>query len=378
MVRAQDPLVAAQRPPLVEVAASAPRERGRQRGRRLGPLVEGLRDGYRRLLDASGGAPDLERRLDETRGTVARWWPEAVAELAGIAEGAGVDERDVWLLNARTELLAEARRRGGSGAAARECSVAVALGRGEEGSVGIQTWDWHDHLAPYWHPVRCRGGALDWAGITEAGILAKIGVNSAGVGLHLDILHHDDDRAGGAPVHLVAACILAEAVDVESAIAIARTAPVSASSALTVHDGERGVSIELSPAGIGLVEARQGWLVHTNRIQTPALRAGERDDPAERASTDDAIARERLLRERTAAADDVSTEALLDLLDTAPGAAGALSCTPDPGAALGDRWHTLATVITRPAQRRLEFVSGVPRGAGERRELALRSAPPGG
>lgn len=366
MARAQDPAVAAQHPGLVESAGDSARARGRMRGAALGDRPARLRDEYLRLVDAAGGAGDLGARLDATRDAVGAWWPEGADEIAGIAEGAGVAERDVQLLNARTELLAEARRRG-CGPAARECSVAV-----RPGVAGIQTWDWHDHLAPYWHPVRCRGGALDWAGITEAGILAKIGVNSAGVGLHLDILFHDDDRAGGVPVHLVAARILAEAVDVDAAIAIARAAPVSASSALTVHDGERGVTIELSRAGIGLVEPREGWLVHTNRFQTPALRRGERDDPADRASTDDAIARETLLRERTAGDPRIlDADGLLGLLDTAPDAAGRLSCVPDAGAGLGDRWHTLATIITRPAQGRIEFVAGLPRGGAPLRAVDL-------
>lgn len=364
-MRAQDAAVAGRRPAVVDVDAPGPRARGRARGALLGERVAGLRDEYARLI-AAAGAIDLDASLERTRATVAEWWPDGAAELAGLAEGAGVDERDAWLLNARTELLAEARRRG-SGRAARECSVAV-----RPGDAGIQTWDWHDHLAPYWHPVRSRGGAHDWVGITEAGILAKIGVNSAGVGLHLDILLHDDDHAGGAPVHLVAARILAEAENVDDAIAIAAEAPVSASSALTVHDGERGVTIELSPAGIGLVEPRDGWLVHANRFQTPELRRCERDDPADRESADDAIAREALLRERTAGGPRIpDSEGLLDLLDTAPEAVGRLSCVPDPGAGLGDRWHTLATVVTRPSQRCIEFVAGLPRGGAPLRGLAL-------
>ena len=119
---------------------------------------------------------------------------------------------------------------------------------------------------------------------TEFGIVGKIGVNDAGLGLHFNILHHrDDGRGAGVPVHVVARRILDEAATVEEATAIARSATVSASTVLTVvaWDDERASArcLELSPAGVGVLEPdADGVLAHTNHFLDPRLARGELRD----------------------------------------------------------------------------------------------------
>lgn len=369
-VVSENPYVASMLPRVVDVGDGSGRIRGICRGRQLGVQILEAVEAYRQLFQALGGIPDLEQLVAESRMKTEDWWPSGAEEIDGIAEGSGVDTLSIWTLNCRTELLAEIRRRSGV-AALGECSVAIHI---ESPTVGIQTWDWHEHMAGIWHPIRSHGGIHNWCGITEAGILAKIGVNSSGLGLHLDILFHNADRAGGVPIHVVAARVLAEARSVEEAVEIVRSAGVSASSALSVHDGISAASIEVSRAGVEVVRPEKGWLIHTNRFRSPKLKENERNDVSGAEGIQDAVARERKLLDRVDGHDPISsTSHLLKLLesDFLDEDEGWLSCVPKSTADFGDRWHTLVTIITRPDQGALEYKAGLPAGQASLRVLKI-------
>ncbi|WP_052763023.1 carcinine hydrolase/isopenicillin-N N-acyltransferase family protein [Jiangella alkaliphila] len=94
-----------------------------------------------------------------------------------------------------------------------------------------------------------------------------------------------DGSRSGVPVHVVARRILDEATTLDEAVAVARMAPVAASSVLTVVAAQAGspraASIELTPAGDAVVEATPGRvLAHTNHFLDPGLAAGQVLPPA--------------------------------------------------------------------------------------------------
>jgi isopenicillin-N N-acyltransferase like protein len=197
---------------------------------------------------------------------------------------------------------------------------------------------------------------------TEFGVLGKIGVNSAGVGIHFNILRHDTDHAEiGVPVHLVARRILDEATDVAEATEIARSARTSASTVITVadFDGVRGQarSLEVCPAGVGVVPAgTDGVLLHTNHFLDPALTTGEKlglDNPGTydrlkhlRARVDDLLA------------DDLTARAKAML---GHGPDGAPVCAhADPAEPFHERSETLATISLDLAGHRLHVHRGGP------------------
>jgi isopenicillin-N N-acyltransferase-like protein len=131
--------------------------------------------------------------------------------------------------------------------------------------------------------------------LSEYGVLAKIGVNDAGFGVMLNMLHHetDDQTAAGTdarigfPVHVLLRTVLedcatvAEARDLVGSLAVDRS--FSASSAVTVvdRDGD-AASLEIFPAGLGEVKPEAGLLVRTNHFVSaggePGCRAGLLDD----------------------------------------------------------------------------------------------------
>ncbi|GGR50981.1 C45 family autoproteolytic acyltransferase/hydolase [Streptomyces roseolus] len=352
----------------VAVDAADPRERGRLRGARI---AEGLRtalDVYDRLF-ALAGIPgptvrdDAHRALD----AIDAFRPALREQIEGIAEGAGAEPWRVAALNARTEILARSRA-----VPPGECSTVVRRVPAPDGGtthLGVQTWDWHVELGSSWHTVDSAGGAHRHVGLTEHGILAKIGVNSAGLALHFNILGHRDDRVGGLPVHVLAALVLEEADDAAHAVELIRSAPLASSGSFLLFDQERAVLLDLSPDGVSEVPpTADGTRLRTNHFLTPG--------PARREKTwlyqPDSGERYAFLRDRLDRAPATTHDDLLRLLVTGPGEPP-VSCVPDPDAPLGRRWASLATVLLDPGARTARILDGTPAEHADRPWYTLRA-----
>ena len=253
--------------------ATDPRERGRLAGAALAARTALCLDAYLPLFAELGHPRDEVRRfgalvLDRT----ARWHASLAEELEAFALGARLEPELVAALNGRTELLALA-----------ECTT-VGRTAGPEGPWLAQNWDWYADA-----PERCLvwSAAVEgarFATMTEAGILAKVGVSTRGIAVALNILYHERDGRGelGVPVHLVLRRLLGEAASVDDAWALLRDTPFSASSCITVLDAAGGgAHFELSPAGVARVEPRDGLLAHSNHFLDETLAAGEGEQPAD-------------------------------------------------------------------------------------------------
>ena len=120
---------------------------------------------------------------------------------------------------------------------------------------------------------------------TEAGILAKIGLNQRGVACALNFLSCSADGGlDGVPIHVLLRVLLRSAATAAEALALLLGAQVSASSCVTVAVGEAaGVAlfaVELSPGGPAVAWPDDGGLlVHTNHFLRPPPR-GQDTEPA--------------------------------------------------------------------------------------------------
>ncbi|MFB7516717.1 C45 family autoproteolytic acyltransferase/hydolase [Streptomyces sp. NPDC056144] len=346
---------------VLRIAGDSPRKRGEDRGRQA---REGIRcawgvyeELFATVAAANGRDPDpahVSRLALRTVEATRAWAPDLVEEMEGVAEGAGVPFTTIAALNARTEILAEA-----GAPRAGECSTLVDTAAGP--ALGGQCWDWHEELADAWHPQTVGGDLRAFAGITEHGILAKIGVNDAGVGVLFNILGHTDDAATGVPVHLVARQVLGTAGSFAEAVGILTGAPVSASTVITVVTADRAASVELAPGGSAVVAPdERGRLVRTNHFLDPALAAGELRGRREPETYD----RHRLLTARvgarSAAAGPFDPEALAGLLAAHQEDGAEVCCHAPADGRLGSRWATLATVAVDPAARSLAVHDGGP------------------
>jgi isopenicillin-N N-acyltransferase-like protein len=172
---------------------------------------------------------------------------ELVAEIEGMASGAGVSVESLLAMQARTELL------GGS-----ECSLIGRPGRVE------QNWDWYPEVVPLVWVVE-QGRGRWFCTLTEAGMIGKIGVSSAGLCFGLNLLHCSlDGGLRGVPVHVLLRTLLGSAESFDDAVAVLRVATVSASSCITVGSADDVVAVELSPGGASVV--RRDPLLHTNHF----------------------------------------------------------------------------------------------------------------
>ncbi|GAB3564893.1 C45 family autoproteolytic acyltransferase/hydolase [Amycolatopsis endophytica] len=305
-------------------------------------------EGYLGLFAAHGvGAGQVREWGDAALEATRSWAPSLAAEITGVAEGSGLEPWQLGALNGRTEILAAAAVTGEG-----ECSTSVVL-PADGPPRTVQTWDWHDTL---------RGGmtVVAWPGLctfTEFGLVGKIGVNSAGLGVHFNVLRHQSDSPDiGVPVHVVARRILDEARTVEEATELASSARMSASSVVTVVAGGRARCLELSPAGIGVIDPVDGFLVHTNHFLDPALSPGERTTVA--VST--TLARAGWLRSHAdaLAVSDRTARARALCAHTEDGAA--VCAHPDPGLPPHERWESLATVSLDVTAARMHVHTGGP------------------
>lgn len=256
-------------------SALSPRERGLEFGRAFPQQIRSTIGFYRDLLSRCPRPDvDLEQGGAQALESIERFSPAAAAEIRGIAAGAAVAVEEIAGINARTELLALADPDGTV-----ECSTIVSAP--ESGPVrGAQTWDWYSAMADGW---------LQWtiplpdgrslSTVTEFGILAKIGVNSAGLGLLFSILHHEDDGNGkvGMPVHVLARTVLELGGSITGAVALADRAELSASSTFTLLDATGAMAVELYPGGLGMVRPHDGWLVRSNHFHSVEGAPGCRD-----------------------------------------------------------------------------------------------------
>ncbi len=198
--------------------------------------------------------------------------PWLVAEMRGMAEGAGVAFESLFVLNAAAELM--------QAAGVFECTVC--------GVTGAGTADGHVLLAhnedatvgwgEYAYVVRAEpDGAPAFAAFAYAGLMLHQGVNAAGLGSVGNALYARDARPG-IPKLLAYRRILAETT-IEGAIRAA-TEPGRAfgnNHLLATADGDL-YDVEVSGAEWALIPGGNGFLAHGNHFGSPELRHLDREE----------------------------------------------------------------------------------------------------
>ena len=341
-----------------------PFERGQQIGDRWAEQIRRTVALYLGFFPRVGVSSEQVRSLGEASlAALDAWCPALAREIEGLASGAGLPLWQLAALNARTEILAVMPAQPVEG----ECSTAVYAPAGSAAPLSIQTWDWHDSLVPDGLMLQLAAGSgLTVKLFTEFGMLGKIGVNSAGLGMHFNILHHASDNAvAGVPVHAIARRVLEEASSVEDAIELVRSARVSASTVLTVFTREdsqlRAASIEMNPAATAVVRPRaDNWVLHTNHFIDEQQRLGER--------TADVSTTYARFEHLNAMAPELARDDLITRAGAMCGSAGdqAVVCFhPDLSMPDTERWETLLTIGIDTVGCALEYAAGNPKVLAE-------------
>lgn len=323
---------------------SDPTDRGHAFGATHRDGIQRTWAGYRAFFEAHDISEQTTREVALCAlDAVQEWAPVLATEILAIGAASGLEEWEIAALNARSEVLATFRE-----PMPGECSTSVALVPDAPPRT-IQTWDWNfrmDQVKVGWRLRTPSGRKV--ATITEFGILAKIGVNDAGLGLHFNLLQHQADGGlGGVPVHVISRWILEQATTLDEVEALLATVKVTASASFTVATWRDGMSdaatFEVAPPGIARVNPNTaGFVWRTNHFLSPGLAEGERLVPVDA----DTVARLRSLEVRANGLShaDLDDRAAAMVLHREDGAA--LCCHPDADPQIADtaRWETLLTV----------------------------------
>ncbi len=332
---------------------SDPYERGREFGEAQLHAIGNTVSAYRRLFASAGFAvgdvDDYGRRL---HGYLSDGYGSVLAEIEGMAAGAGQSPIELLAVNARTEIRA---------AAPLECST-IAMLQGDADAVLAQNWDWHPDLRAsrvVWEIQRPERRVTTF---TEAGIVGKIGFNSDGLGVCLNAMRTTRDGPDvGVPIHILLRQILDLCSTTVQAEALVDATPTCASAAITIagtNGGSAAVSCaEVTPGGTTWIRRTDGAFLHTNHFLREPL-VGE-DAVVDR--WPDSVARyeemARLVRRKGDVLDRRDIEAVLR---SHQGVARSICCHEDDDAPYQDRCETLTSVIMNLSARELLLSDGPP------------------
>jgi isopenicillin-N N-acyltransferase like protein len=276
--------------PLIDVAGTR-EQAGAAYGRAARELIGANVDVYRRrFADQAGLDPTAVAAAGRAfRDATVAHHPAIAAMLDGVAEGAGVSPAEIYALNARTELLYGHQVPTDEG-----CTAIGVLGtHTATGHLLLgQNWDWHPDQRAAMLLLRTtdeRGHTV--LTLAEAGMLAKTGLNSAGVGQCLTMLASERDGRTdppGVPYHVLARATL-EADCLTLATRAACRSPRNASINLLLGQsgdpshgdpavGGEAIDLELVPGEVGILNPVDGMITHANHLEAvPGVHDLQRD-----------------------------------------------------------------------------------------------------
>ena len=264
--------------PLVEVSGP-PAERGRQYGEIARDRIRtGIELYSGKLREANLGAAEITELAEGFAPIVSAFDPAHSEEMRGIADGAGVTFGDVMLLNARTELLKLAERRGNRtpDEPSDGCTGVLALPEATlHGEVLHATnWDWKAECAETTVVLKVvRDDGPDILTFTEAGALARTGLNSAGISITANYLESDRDyRKLSVPLPLIRRRVLEQRYLSHAMHAVYVTEKSCSNNMMVAQADGVGLDFECAPDETFLVRPEGGLIVHANHfLSTAAL-----------------------------------------------------------------------------------------------------------
>lgn len=254
--------------PVFRVSGPA-RERGRQYGALAREQIENTIRVYQKIFYhyANLTWDQVQQRARVFIPIIESFDPEIMEEIRGVAMGCNHLVEDIVALNSRTELM--------YGITSQECTAIGAGGAatGGNGTIIGQNWDWKKELRnscvilEIVQPPRPTILMM-----TEAGIVGKIGLNDAGLGVCLNLLVSDSDGSvSGVPIHIMLRGIL-NSRNIGNAVKLVAKHPRAGSSNYLI--GERTgqiVSLEVSPKNFDVLFAEDGIMIHTNHFISPIM-----------------------------------------------------------------------------------------------------------
>ncbi len=256
--------------PVISVKGN-PRQVGHQHGTRCRDMIHKNISLYFRLfqhyanLDRRQAVSLAQRFLP----VIQSFDPALLEEMKGIAEGAGVNFEDILAINTRTELMYPEQLATGG-----ECTAIAALPEATaDGDVILgQNWDWKPHLVGSTIILDIdQEGRPGVVTLTEAGLVGKIGLNSGGLGVCLNILKSPIGQVG-VPIHVLTRGMLNCGRMGDAIKKIAAQERGSTNNCVMAHRDGAAMDFEMAPQEFDFLYPEKGVLVHTNHFTSERLK----------------------------------------------------------------------------------------------------------
>ncbi|KAL2416066.1 Isopenicillin-N N-acyltransferase [Exophiala dermatitidis] len=186
-----------------------------------------------------------------------QYYPHLESEMQGIAKGAGVTYEEILALNVRSELF--------FGAALDGCT---SLSWETDSTCYLaQNWDWMVEQKP--NLVLLQIVQKDKPVIqqvTEAGIIGKIGLNSAGVGLCVNAIRCAGSDVNRTPIHIMWRLVL-ESPSVDAALEAIKAHGCGGACHMLIADKSRSIGVEVTHQTIKYLQPdEKGRVFHSNHM----------------------------------------------------------------------------------------------------------------
>jgi isopenicillin-N N-acyltransferase-like protein len=264
--------------PLYEIHGS-PLERGRSYGSQAKDRVRRTLEHYKAQVSRHelDGAT-ISEVIRAVTPAVRKFDANYLDEMRGIAEGAGVSFEDIFFINARTEILRlalrpELRARLLRKDAPDGCTAVTVMPSASKNGelIHAQNWDWKVECSQTGVVLRIRReDGPDILTYTEAGMMARSGLNAAGIAITGNNLESDCDYTQtGVPLPMIRRKAL-ECTHVAVAMHTVYTTPKSASNNMAVsHCDGIAINFECAPSETFVLDPQNGLLVHSNHWLSP-------------------------------------------------------------------------------------------------------------
>lgn len=261
--------------PEIDVSG-APRELGRQIGEAtretLPPLVDHVLMRMNQNREVPLDRAEVLATADSYFEIVEQYSADMADELRGMAEGGNVSPAEIMVINARSEVP---HRMGGGSAVWEGCTtIAVEKERASNG-VGFvgQNWDNDDEMRPFSLVIKRRPTGkpanMTWG---QAGLIAYMGLNDAGLGIAMNTIP-GAMNVGGVPWYFTVRAVH-EATDITGVTEAIDRMDRARPGNLGLVTREGAVDFEVMAGKHRMVRGdADGLMVHTNHCVHPDLAA---------------------------------------------------------------------------------------------------------
>lgn len=263
-------------PPMIKVTGTH-RQMGQQIGEEFKKQVTHSLENAQALIESTYNVLELtwDGALNQARKYMPfaqELYPQYVDEMTGIAEGAGVDENDIAVLNAMEAVTMDALH-------LTKCtSLAVNGDRTVDGHVLLAHYeDWLPedesdvfiiHATPDTEPP--------FIAMTYGGLIPNIGFNAYGIAQCCDSVYPTDSRIG-IPRLVLSRAVLASQTPGEAIRRCLIPRRAAGYNHLLAHESGEIYNVEVSARQFAIMYAEDDFLVHTNHFLDPQMQLIENE-----------------------------------------------------------------------------------------------------